>query len=139
MINRIMKIILPTTLGIFTVIAILFVYNLFLFNGDAFCKIDANFFLIFVPIALIIAIIIQITLTIPFWKKFKQKRKIANLTLFQFLIIICVISGIIFGLIFWETKLGINELIQISIIGIIAFCIYWTINLSILRKLDKQN
>ena len=51
-----------------------------------------------------------------------------GLTLFQFTALLCILSGLIFGLVFWERDLGYNELIFISLTGIIAFSVYWTVN-----------
>ncbi|NLK56773.1 MAG: hypothetical protein GX292_04370 [Bacteroidales bacterium] len=135
--TKIIRIILPTTLGIVTVLGLLVIFNLLVHNGDAFNSFDNNFFKLFVPIATIIALIIQFALTLPFWKKFKSRKKIMGLTLFQFTALLCILSGLIFGLVFWERDLGYNELIFISLTGIIAFSVYWTVNLLILQQIDK--
>ena len=135
--TKIIETILPTILGILTVLGILVVFNLIVHNGDAFNSPDNGFFKLFVPIATIIALTIQFTLTLPFWKKFKSKKKVWGLTLFQFTALLCIISGLTFGLVFWETNFGISELILVSITGIIAFSVYWTMNLLTLKQIDK--
>ncbi|HPU23276.1 MAG TPA: hypothetical protein PL149_03860 [Candidatus Kapabacteria bacterium] len=136
--TKIIETILPTTLGILTVLGLLVVFNIIVHNGDAFNSPDNVFFKLFVPTATIIALTIQFTLTIPFWKKFKTQKKVLGLTLFQFTALLCIISGLTFGLVFWETSFGISELILVSLTGIVAFTVYWTVNLLTLRQLDKR-
>ncbi len=134
---KIVKTILPTVFGILTVLGLLVIFNLIVHNGDVFTTSDNGFFKYFVPITTIIAMIIQSTLTLPFWKKFKTQEKIWNLTLVKFTGLLCIVSGLIFGFIFWERNFGTNELIMISLTGIIAFTVYWTVNLLTLRQLDR--
>jgi len=135
--TKIIKTTLPTILGIMTVLGLLILYNILVYNGDGFRNPDKGFFKYFVPFAIIIAMLIQYTLTLPFWKKFKSDKKVMRLTLIQFTGLLCIVSGLAFGLVFWETNLGMSELIAESITGIIAFAVYWTINLLTLKKLDK--
>lgn len=130
-------IILPSIFGIIAVLVILGAFNLIAHNGDAFGTPDPDFFSFFVPIATIIAFVFQFFITLPFWEKIKSQKKVWGLTHIQFIGIISLLSGFIFGLIYWETNLGIIELIFNSLIGFIAFNIYWFVNLLTLRKLDK--
>lgn len=132
-----MEAILPTVFGIVAVLALLVAFNLIVHNGDAFNAPDNGFFKLFVPIATLIALFIQFTLTLPFWKKFQSHKKVWGLTLFQFTAIICLISGLTFGLVFWESSFGINELILVSLTGIVAFSVYWTVNLLTLKQIDR--
>ncbi len=134
--NRIRNI-YPTVLGIFTVLLLLVMFNLIVHNGDAFNAPDNGFFTLLVPVTTIIALIIQFTLTLPFWENFKSRKKVWGLTLFQFTILLCIVSGLAFGLVFWERSFGLNELVFVSLTGIIAFSVYWTINLLILRQIDR--
>jgi len=136
--TKIFETILPTTLGILTVLGLLVVFNLIVHNGDAFISPDNGFFKLFVPIATVIALTIQFTLTLPFWKKFKSKKKVWGLTLVQFTGLLCLISGLTFGLVFWEPNFGIKELFLVSLTGIVSFTLYWTVNLLTLRQLDKR-
>ena len=135
--TKIIATILPTILGILTVLGLLVVFNIIVHNGDAFNSSDNGFFKLFVPIATIIALTIQFTLTLPFWKKFKSLKKVWGLTLFQFTALLCIIPGLTFGLVFWESNFGINELILVSLTGIIAFSVYWTVNLLTLKQIDR--
>ena len=134
--TKIIETILPTTLGILTVLGLLVVFNLIVHKGDAFSSPDNVFFKLFVPIATVIALTIQFTLTLPFWEKFKSKKKVWGLTLVQFTGMLCLISGLIFGLVFWEPSFGINELFLVSLTGVVAFTVYWTVNLMTLKRLN---
>jgi len=136
--TKIIETILPTILGILTVLGLLVVFNLIVHNGDAFNSPDNGFFKLFVPIATIIALTIQFTLTLPFWKKFKFKKKVWGLTLVQFTGMLCLISGLIFGLVFWEPSFGINEFFLVFLTGIVAFTVYWTVNLFTLKQINKS-
>ncbi|MGB4654396.1 MAG: hypothetical protein WBH98_03055 [Bacteroidales bacterium] len=136
--NKVIKTIFPTILGIATVLGLLVVINIIFYNADAFSKPDNGFFSLFVPITTLIALAIQFVLTLPFWEKFKSQKKVWRLTLLQFTAVLCIILGLIFGLMFWETSFGYSELFYVSLIGIIAFSIYWAINLLILKQLSKH-
>mgnify|MGYP001131687537 CR=1 FL=1 len=136
--TKIIETILPTTLGILTVLGLLVVFNLIVHNGDAFTSPDNGFFKLFVPIVTIIALTIQFTLTLPFWRKFKSQKKVWGLTIVQFTGLLCLISGLTFGLVFWEPNFGIKELLLVSLTGIVSFTLYWTVNLLTLKQLDKR-
>jgi len=137
MASKITKTILPPILGISLVLGLLIIFNLIVNNGDGFSKPDNGFFKYFVPLVTIIAVVIQAYISLPIWNRFKTQKKLLGLSLFGFTGLICVFSGLIFGFIFWEKSLGINELIAISLTGIIAFTSYWSINLLTLKQLDK--
>jgi len=132
------KTILPTIFGILTVLGLLAIFNLIMQGRNVFNSPDNGFLKYLVPFAAIIALIIQISLTLPFWKKFKTRKKVWGMTLIQFTGLLCIISGLAFGFLFWEPSFGIKELILVSLTGIIAFSVYWTVNLLTLRQLDKQ-
>lgn len=134
---KIIKTILPTILGILTVLAILVLVNIIFHNGDGFSAPDNGFFTLFVPITTIIALIIQFSLALPFWNKFKSRKKVWGLTLFQFTALVCILSGLTFGLLFWERNFGLSELIYLSLTGIIAFTVYWSINLLTLKRIER--
>ena len=134
---KIIRTILPTIFGIFAVLGILVSFNLIVHNGNAFASPDNGFFTLFVPLATMIALTIQFTLTLTFWTKFKLQKKVWGMNLFQFTALLCLISGLTFGLVFWETNFGINELILVSLTGIIAFSVYWTVNLLTLKQIDR--
>ena len=135
--GTLIKTFLPVLSGIFSVLFLLVLYNIAFHNGDAFNKPDNGFFKVFVPLTTLVALIVQFFLAIPIWKHFKSGKKIFGLTLTVFTGVICIISGLIFGLIFWERDLGITEFIAISLTGIVAFTSYWTVNLVTLSYIDK--
>jgi hypothetical protein len=135
--EKLIKTILPPIIGILTVLVLLAINNLILYNQNPFSNAADGFFQYFVPFATIIAILIQFFLTLPFWEKFKSQNKVWGLTLFQFTGLIIILSGLAFGLVFSDSIFIINDLIIQSITGILAFAVYWTINLLTLKQLDK--
>lgn len=134
---KIVRTVLPPIVGIVTVLVFLIAVNLILYNGGGFSTSDNGFFTLFVPITTIIAMAIQLTLTLNFWNRFKKDEKVWGMTLFQFTALLSIISGMIFGLVFWETSLGINELLLVTLVGIVAFALYWTANLFTMKQLDR--
>lgn len=134
---KMIKTILASILGILAVLVILAAFNLIAHNGDAFDTPNLDFFSYFVPITIIIALIIQFFITLPLWEKFKLQKKVWGLSCFQFSTVLCVLFGVVFGLLFWETSLGFVELAIVSITGLIAFAVYWSVNLWTLKRLDK--
>jgi len=135
--SKLIKTLLPTLFGVLTVLGILLLIQVILHPGNVSITPDKGFFSLFVPIVTLIALLIQFTLTLPFWKKFKTQKKVWGLKLVPFTIILSLFSGLIFGWVFWETNLGIKEWIVVSLTGIFAFAIYWTINLLTLKQLDR--
>ncbi|MGB4204449.1 MAG: hypothetical protein WBJ84_02390 [Bacteroidales bacterium] len=136
--TNIATILVPVISGILAVLVVLFLFNVIVYGGDILKSQDNGFLTLFVPIATLFALAVQYLLTIPFWKKFKIRTKVWGLNLIQFTGLLCIISGVIFGLVFWERNFGPKELILVSLTGIVAFAIYWTVNLLILKHLDKQ-
>ena len=134
---KILKTILPTIIGILTVLVLLALFNFIVYHQGPFSQPDDGFFQYIVPFATIIAMMIQFFLTLPFWKKFKSNIRVWGLTLFQFTGLIILVSGFAFGLVCWETIFGIIDLIWGIITGILAFAVYWTSNLLTLKQLDK--
>lgn len=132
---KLIQALLPPILGILSVLGLLILFNIIIHNGDVFTRPDKGFVRYFIPIAIIMAVIIQITITIPFLEMFKTRKKIWGLTIFSFTVLLCFISGLIFGFVFWDRDYGIIEIFSISLTGIIAFAIYWTTNLLTLKQL----
>ncbi len=135
--TNILKAVLPVVFGIAAVLGLLIFYNILVKNGDAFSKPDNGFFKYFVPVTTLIAILLQIVLALPLWNVFKKRKEIRGMSMVRFTAMICVVSGVIFGFVFWERNLGIGELLAVSLTGIIAFAVYWTVNLFTLKRLDK--
>lgn len=135
---NITTILVPVISGILAVLVVLFLFNLLVYGGDILKSPDNGFLTLFVPITTLFALAVQYLLTIPFWKKFKTRTKVWGLNLIQFTGLLSIISGAIFGLVFWERNFRLKELILVTLTGIVAFAIYWTVNLLILKRLDKQ-
>ena len=95
--SKLIKTLLPTLFGVLTVLGILLLIQVILHPGNISIIPDKGFFSLFVPIVTFIALLIQFTLTLPFWKKFKTQKKVWGLKLVPFTIILSVFSGLIFG------------------------------------------
>jgi uncharacterized membrane protein YedE/YeeE len=130
--------ILPTIVGILSVLGILFISNLIFEKGSVMHSSDIKFYILFVPITTICALIVQYLLTLRLWDRFKKRERVFGMNLFQFTSLLTIISGLIFGFVFWERSYGIYELIWVTLTGIFAFAIYWTSNLIILIRLDRS-
>lgn len=131
------KAFLPTVLGIGTVLGLLKILNLIMDGGNASSPGDTKFYLYFVPFTLLMAVIIQYLLAAPIWERFKSYPRLFGLTLLQLTGIVSIISGMIFGLIFWEPPTGMIEFGYVTLLGISAFTIYWMINLLSLKLIDR--
>jgi len=134
---KLAKTLLPTLLGIAAVLGILAIFNLLVYSRINFTNADKKFFTQFVPIAAICALSIQLFLTLPFWKKFKTQGKVWGLHLVPFTIFLCIGSGVAFGFTFWERSFGMSEFFAVTLTGIVAFAIYWTVNIITLKRLDR--
>ncbi len=134
---RILKTFIPTLAGILVVLGMLILYNLIFEHKGLFNANDIDFYTIFLPFATLGALIIQYGITLPIWGKFKFKGKLLSLNLFQFTALVSMISGFIFGIFFWEKGAGLGDLMGGILSGIIAFGIYWTFNLWVLKKMDR--
>ncbi|WP_207428320.1 hypothetical protein [Pedobacter sp. SYSU D00535] len=135
--TKLLKTFFPTLLGVLTIWGLLKIESIFhtrQFGPDEDVQIDSDLILI-LPVT-IIALIIQYILTIPVWNKFKRNKVVLGLAIRPFFIVLCIVGGLIFGLLFWHQQLGIKDLVISSFLGIIALAIYWTINLLTLKKID---
>jgi uncharacterized membrane protein YhfC len=139
--TKIVNSIFPPIFGILTVLVIL-VGAALLYNRQTtlsyLIQNDRNFYIYFVSASIILAIIIQFALTLPVWKRFKNKNKVMGLKLVPFTIIICIVSGLAFGLIFGDTQFGIGDLLMGILYSVIASAVYWTINLLTIQFFDRQ-
>jgi len=135
----IVKSILPPVFGILTVLGLLFIVNLILYNGVYMRPRDYEFFAYFVPLATIAAVLIQYDMTLPIWEKFKIQDKVFGLNIIQLTGLVSLIAGLVFGFVFWESSSGTRELFILILTGVITFAVYWIVNLLALRKLDKYS
>ena len=131
------KILLPTALGFMAVLGVLIAINVVFKGGTVFTESDNGFFMYFVAPAFVIAALIQYNLTLPYWKKFIISKKIFGLGMVEFVGLLSIVSGLIFGLVFWERDYGFTEFILVSLTGIVAFAIYWTVNVTTLKQLES--
>lgn len=136
--TKILMTILPSLIGVMDVLGALFIFNLIFGNKIVLGSKDIQFFTIFVPLSILCSIVIQNLLTLRIWERFKSQSYFMGMTLFQFTSLIIVVGGIIFGLVFWEKRDGVSELIMLTITGIVAFAIYWATNFMILRKIEQD-
>lgn len=127
-----------TIIGLFAFMALLVIYNSIVGNELIIQPTDIKFFTLFLPIAIICAFIVQNYLVIRVWQLFKSNRRFLGITSFQFICLLSIIFGLIFGFVFWEKDAGIIELLLNIVIGSIVFEIYWISNLVILNQLDKN-
>ncbi|MBN2669511.1 MAG: hypothetical protein JXR60_09795 [Bacteroidales bacterium] len=130
--------IIPPVLGILAVLLTTVIFNVIFRNGNAFCEPDHGFFRVIIPIIALIAITIQFFITIPIWQKYNDSKKILGMSLVLFTSLLCFISGVVFGFVFWEKSYGVTELLLLSLTGIVAFLIYWIVNLQTLIRINKQ-
>jgi hypothetical protein len=129
--------VLPTIFGLFLVLGVLTIYNFIIGNELVIRSSDTKFFVYFIPITVICALIIQYFLTLRLWQIFKSKEKYLGMSLFLFTSLTTIVCGLIFGFVFWETNSGLNDLLMTILTGVVAFAIYWTSNLITLKRLDK--
>lgn len=136
--SKIFKTVFPPVSGILAVFGLLAIFNLVFHDGDAFTTKGYAFLGYFLPFAALCAMTIQLALTLPFWNKFKTRKKVWGMTIVPFTTLVCLVSGLAFGLVFWETSYGFREWVAVTLTGIIAFSVYWAVNLFVLTFLDKR-
>ncbi len=134
--QRIQLTILPVIAGVASVLLVLLIINLLFHSGDVFRHPDNGFLLTFVPFTLFMAFFIQYWFVLPIRKRFLVQKKVWNHTLFQFTALLCVFSGIAFGWIFRERDLGWTEWFWVSLTGLLAFALYWTVNLLMMNYFE---
>ena len=135
--TKIIETIFPPVCGILAVFAVLALYNLIVRRGDAFSYPDRGFFNLVIPAATLILLIVQYTLALPLWKRFQLNQKVMGMGLIEFTTLVCLFSGMFFGFVFWEPGDGIGELLFITLTGVVAFAVYWAMNLLTLKWLEK--
>jgi hypothetical protein len=136
--TKISTILLPVIIGIIAVLGLLYIFNLIFFNRVEILSGDLKFFTLFVPVVFVCASIIQYLLTNRFRAKFNNGKRVLGLNLYQFICLISIIGGLLFGFIFWERSYGIKELILVSATGFVSFLIYWSSNIFVLNRLERR-
>lgn len=131
---KIMKTVIPVISGGLFVLGLLILLAFIRNEHVGFLWSD---FLLFGGLA-VIAMIIQITLALPIWEKYRIKNIFLRLDIFSFTGIISLIGGIVFGIIFWDPMFGIKDLVTGSLYCIIAFIVYWTVNIYVLKLIGRK-
>ena len=127
---------IPVLIGIFNVLFLLFIVDYTIYgNLDFFTK-DILLLKYFLPISIAGAVIVQYIIVLPVWKRFAENNKVIGLTIIPFTTLVCLLGGIVFTYLFWERDLGIGELLAVFLTGLIAFAIYWSSNLVLLKRLN---
>lgn len=126
----------PSLMGIFNVLFLLFIVDYAIYGNLDFLTKDFVLLKFFLPISIVGALIIQYFIVLPVWKRFAESNKVVGLTIIPFTALINLLGGIVFAGVFWERDLGLGELIAVFLTGLIAFTVYWSSNLILLKKLD---
>ncbi|HOZ15143.1 MAG TPA: hypothetical protein PLH91_10120 [Tenuifilaceae bacterium] len=127
---------IPVLIGIFNVLFLLFVVDYAIYGNLDFLTKDMVLLKFFLPISIAGAVIVQYIIVLPVWKRFAENNKVIGLTIIPFTTLVCLLGGIVFTYLFWERDLGIGELLAVFLTGQIAFAIYWSSNLMLLKRLD---
>lgn len=127
---------IPVMVGIFNVLFLLVVVKFAIYGELNFVAKDANLLKYFLPTSITGAVIVQYFIVLPIWKKFAENNKVIGITIIPFTALVCLVGGIVFAYLFWERDLGQVELLAVFLTGLIAFTIYWSSNLVLLKKLD---
>lgn len=127
---------IPVLIGIFNVLFLLFIVDYTIYGNLDFLTKDILLLKYFLPISIAGAVIVQYIIILPVWKRFAENNKVIGLTIIPFTTLVCLLGGIVFTYLFWERDLGIGELLAVFLTGLIAFAIYWSSNLMLLKRLD---
>ncbi|KAB2869500.1 MAG: hypothetical protein F9K37_07905 [Bacteroidales bacterium] len=127
---------IPVMIGIFNVLFLLVVIKFAIYGELSFVAKDADLLKYFLPISFFGAVIVQYYIVLPIWKRFAKNNKVVGLSIIPFTALVSLIGGLVFAYLFWERNLGIGELLAVFLTGLIAFTIYWSSNLVLLKKLD---
>lgn len=128
---------IPVLIGIFNVLFLLFVVDYAIYGNLDFLTKDIVLLKYFLPISIAGAVIVQYFIVLPVWKRFAENNKVIGLTIIPFTALICLLGGIVFAYLFWERDLRQGELLAVFLTGLIAFAIYWSSNLMLLKRLDR--
>ena len=81
---------------------------------------------------------IILSIHLPLQEELNQlNQKVMGMGLIEFTTLVCLFSGMFFGFVFWEPGDGIGELLFITLTGVVAFAVYWAMNLLTLKWLEK--
>lgn len=141
---RFLKVIVPPVVA-FWVFAIIIKYNPLHHTfeglsdiGDGSAAGLINYYKIFAPFQLIIAILTQYLIILPLWDKIVARHK-AAIGIFIGLILVCVIAAGGLSYIIWDRAVGTEHLIHIALFMTGVQLFYWFINFLVLFLFDIKS
>lgn len=121
--SKILKTVVPTLLGILSIIGVIelqeVIHNHYEPNADSGHVGNELLYILFIPLGLI-ALFFQSSIVLPIWNKSKKGSRVFRMTIFQLAVLFCLISGLSFGLLFWTPVFGISDLLLGALIGIMV-------------------
>ena len=106
----------------------------FAFSVYDYLLFDSLFFLL----ALIPAIIFQLLIAIPIYKRYQSGTKVFYLGMWPFVIICCLIFGLALSYFNWSKIMGIEKLLlKAGIVTWLAIT-YWVINLNLMNRIQAK-
>ncbi len=136
--KRMLKSTIPVILAIMEVVILLAIAN-YIIDPNAFLNIskceNQQFFFVIIPIVAVLGILVQFFIAIPLWNRFRVEKKVIGINLFQFILLITLIGGLVFGFLFWERDYGIIEFWLVTATGVSAIGVYWVANALVMSRL----
>ncbi len=129
---------IPVLIGIFNILFLLFIVDYTIYGNLDFMTKDMVLLKYFLPISIVGGAIVQYYIVLPIWKRFAESSKVNGLSIIPFTSLVCLLGGIVFAYVFWERDLGYGELLAVFLTGLIAFVIYWSSNLILLKYIDSR-
>jgi len=139
-----LKVLLPTIVAYFAMFIPLkieeWVHLKFVGDYEEMNPIIYDYFgLMLNAILMIVAMmVVQATLVLPLWNKFKQTKNVFGLRGFSFMTLVCIACGFLLGYLLWETKFGSSDLLKGSAFMTLVWIAYWTANLLMLKYLERK-
>ena len=139
-----LKVLLPSVVGYFAMLFPLkmeeWIHLNFVGAYEDMNPVIYNYFGLMLNALLMIAVmmVIQATLVLPLWNKFKQTQNVFGFRGFYFMILVCIVCAFLLGYLLWETKFGGSNLLKGSAFMIIVWIAYWTANLLTLKYLERK-
>ncbi|HWZ35928.1 MAG TPA: hypothetical protein VNW51_07185 [Mucilaginibacter sp.] len=94
-----------------------------------------SYYKIFAPAQIVIALLTQILIAIPLWRKIVAGRT-AAISIFSVLVVICAIFAFGIAYIIWDPTTGKNRLYSIGVFMTAVQLYYWTVDFLLLYLLD---
>jgi hypothetical protein len=94
-----------------------------------------SYYKIFAPAQIAIAILTQILIAMPLWRKIVASRT-AAISIFSVLVVVCAIFAFAIARIIWDPATGKKHLIDIGCFMTAVQLFYWTVDFLILYLLD---